>query len=94
MRCDNCPLVKNGDQRDINGNGIGSACDPAEQLALGPGKSYVDMQIRQRLERNQVIELNLVPRIDDPRLCGVARLGCGDPGVGRRRGTVRRRRGG
>ncbi len=27
---DNCPTVSNSDQRDVNSNGIGDACDPAD----------------------------------------------------------------
>ena len=30
---DNCPTVPNLDQQDLNGNGIGYACDPNEQIA-------------------------------------------------------------
>lgn len=68
---DNCQLVRNADQQDINGNGVGSACDPAEQIAVGPGLTKFETNIvRQRLERNQVIELPFVPNLDDPRLCG------------------------
>jgi hypothetical protein len=72
---DNCPSVKNADQRDINRNGIGTACDPQEQIAVTLGQSDFDLPIRQRLEQNQVIELNLVPNFEEPGLCGLAGSG-------------------
>ena len=36
---DNCPLVKNADQKDSSGNGIGDACDPAEVLCVAVATS-------------------------------------------------------
>jgi Zn-dependent metalloprotease len=68
---DNCPSVKNIDQLDFNGNGLGTACDPKEQVAVDPGESRpFDLSILRRLERNQVVELKLVPSLEEPGLCG------------------------
>jgi uncharacterized protein (TIGR03437 family) len=33
---DNCPTAINPNQQDLNGNGIGRACDPTESIFIGP----------------------------------------------------------
>jgi hypothetical protein len=57
---DNCPTVPNPDQRDINRNGVGSACDPSDVLTLGisPGQIHGAIQFRrERFERFQILIL-------------------------------------
>jgi Zn-dependent metalloprotease len=70
---DNCPLVKNSDQRDFNGNGVGSACDPTEMINVGPARTVFDGAIRQQLlERNQIVELPILPNASDFQTCNWA----------------------
>lgn len=35
---DNCPAVTNADQRDLDRDGVGAACDPDEQFWVQPGR--------------------------------------------------------
>ena len=53
---DNCPLVANADQRDFNGNGVGAACDPSEQVSVNPngGKYFYDGALRRYFDRYSI----------------------------------------
>ncbi len=72
---DNCPSVANADQRDINRNGIGTACDPAEQIVIDPYERFVLGDPRFRLERDQVIHLP-IDVISGPGGCDWSDPGC------------------
>ncbi len=72
---DNCPNVVNADQRDINRNGVGTACDPTEQIVLDPHERLVLGDPRFRLERDQVIHLP-IDVISGPGGCDWSDPGC------------------
>ncbi|MGQ0640018.1 MAG: hypothetical protein ACT4P6_04480 [Gemmatimonadaceae bacterium] len=56
---DNCPKVRNTDQADLNGNGVGVACDPTEQIkSLRAGPAFRGrLTWRSQLERLSIVVL-------------------------------------
>jgi Zn-dependent metalloprotease len=72
---DNCPTTANADQRDINRNGIGTACDPTEQIVIDPYERFVLGDPRFRLERDQVIHLP-IDVVSGPGGCDWSDPGC------------------
>ena len=72
---DNCPNVVNADQRDINRNGVGTACDPTEEIVIDPNLRYVLGDPRFRLEREQVIHLP-IRAVAGPDGCDWSDPGC------------------
>lgn len=50
---DNCPLVANADQLDLNGNGVGTVCDASEQVSVDPhgGKVFYEGALRKFFDR-------------------------------------------
>ncbi|MBY0422265.1 MAG: thrombospondin type 3 repeat-containing protein, partial [Parvularculaceae bacterium] len=64
---DNCPLVPNRDQADLNANGVGAACDPSEQVQVGPGGSVFDGRVGGRTPFDRyAIPLGCAPKDVDP----------------------------
>ncbi len=72
---DNCPSVANADQRDINRNGVGTACDPAEQITIDPNAHLVLGDPRFRLERDQVVHIP-IRTVAGPDGCDWSDPGC------------------
>jgi Zn-dependent metalloprotease len=72
---DNCPTVRNPDQRDLNKNGVGTACDPTEQISLGLNKDVLRAPDAVRRERFERIEIPIVPELG-PAGCDWLTPGC------------------
>jgi hypothetical protein len=66
---DNCPIVKNPDQLDINGNGKGAACDPDEGLKLGVSPDRILGTIQFRLEHFERYQILILPAICTSQDC-------------------------
>jgi hypothetical protein len=54
---DNCPAKKNPTQQDLNGNGVGTACDPLENIKVTGAPLQLAGVIRQRLEQNVIVDI-------------------------------------
>jgi Zn-dependent metalloprotease len=72
---DNCPLISNSNQLDVDGNGLGQACDPDEQARLSTGGSPMAYEavFKRRLQR--------FDRFSIPLGCAAGEI---DPGFGGR----------
>lgn len=60
---DNCPTVSNPDQRDINGNGKGQACDPDERLQIGVSPDVIIGIVQFGRERFERWQIPILPNI-------------------------------
>lgn len=64
---DNCPAIKNPAQYDFNGNGIGAACDPAEQIHVGPTAEQLSGYLRFRDEQLERYQVLIIPDFESIR---------------------------
>lgn len=68
---DNCPTTKNPGQQDLNGNGIGRACDPDEHITFGLQPHEIAGAIELRRTHFERYQLPLQPDFEGIRRDGL-----------------------